>query len=995
MRSRLVRFVALTGLLMLGLPVIAQANHQPTDKKITIGPSAGQVRAGWDEMYYPAQGNVGGGDDCPHEIDPGNALCDHIFMTVDVAKSYWQTHEGGAEVTITWPSADNDFDLYVYDKEGNPVAQSAAGGTTSERVVVEGANKEDGPYEIRVVPWLVIDSSYTGTAGFLTSDITTNPRRSTGGLTFGSATVVDPQRTEGEPLNWIDKDGNYWETGPYGTSTQQSFIHRSTDGGNQFNIVSPIGLRPNLPPGGGDTDLVTDDQRVAYFTDLEALVNLDGSVSNDDGHTWKKNPIAAAAAGTTIVDRQWFAVDNGTNHETGTPQNPDPEGAADNTVFLAYRQIPFGSFIVSTPGSKGPEDPVGGVVYKNSSDEGEVGTAAGAISHGAPCGQLRFDPVKRNLYYPCADSETDDQGNEHSFVEIAVGHVNVGQRTGIDYKIVRTPDSPGGGPVGDIFPAVATDKAGNLYAVWIDESDHNVYYSYSKDAGKTWGPVRQVNGNDANSNVFPWAQAGSAGKLVVAWYGNSSRLDSDIMPSWYDDRKEATNYPWYGYTSLISGAAGSSPSFIQQKFTRKPMHFGQICNGGLGCSLSDGDRTMADFMAVFLDRDGSFRFVYNDTTSQHHGAHIFETRQLTGPTAFGTSVSKTQPAPPIADPTDDAHYPHYFPGASTKPGGKAGPNLPPLDFTQLGFGQPQGAGSIQVRMRMSAPVANCVPPEGETTCLWLTRFQALSIGDGGEPAYRIFYVGAESATGGGPPTTFFAGSGESAQGSVAGNGCDITTAENCKIVQYPAEHNANGQVEAANPNIIRIRVPLQNGFGDDRPISPGTTAFNITGFTFGRNAPTGGAGGNSVSDIGELYADVDATRPFDYRLARTDAEAKDPVVVVTKTGPFTAKAGETIGYGIKYSNLGPNASQDAKITDALPKELKFVSASNGGTYDPTTRKITWKLGTVPVGVTGVVRFRALILPTVAAGTPIVNKAVYSALYTTATPTGVFMTTVVP
>ena len=137
------------------------------------------------------------------------------------------------------------------------------------------------------------------------------------------STVIDAQRTEGEPINFIDRTGAYWESGPWGTTTQMSFIHRSVDGGNQFNIVSNNGLRPDTPPGGGDTDVVTDDQGTAYFTDLEALINLDCAVSHDQGNTWTANH---ACVQNASVDRQWFAVDNGAT-----------AAATDNTIFLGTR----------------------------------------------------------------------------------------------------------------------------------------------------------------------------------------------------------------------------------------------------------------------------------------------------------------------------------------------------------------------------------------------------------------------------------------------------------------------------------------------------------------------------------------------------------------------------------------------------------------------------------------------------------------------------------
>jgi hypothetical protein len=771
----------------------------------TIGEPPG-TSVTWVGQHYTAAATIDP-NVCPPPADPENLLCDHFFLTVDVTPDYWDTHEGGARVTITWADDANDFDMYIYDENGNEVTFSAAGGTTSEEVLIQDAS---GLYEVRVNPFLVVDSGYDGVAVFESEEggPPPNPTRRTGGMRFGPATVVDLQRTEGEPLNHIDPaDGAYWESGPWGVSTQQSFVHRSTDGGDSFHVVSPIQLRPDAPPGGGDTDVVLDDQGVAYFVDLEGLVNLGAAVSHDDGNSWTKNPFSVQQF---VDDRQWFALDNG-------PTN----SADDNTVFLAFRQVPLGSFIYSTPGSTGPADPVGGLVYTDASS-----TPGEPVSNGAPCGQTRFDPVHRNLYYPCS-------AGDH--VEITVGHVDPGQRTGIEFTNVQAPVSPGGA-VGDIFPAVAVDRTGNVYAVWVDEIDHNVYYAASTDQGQTWGPVHQINGNDANSNVFPWAVGGRAGTLAVAWYGSSSHLDSDSMPSWYNDRMAATAYPWFGYVSVIGRAAGETPSFAQQQFTRKPMHYGEICNEGLGCTLSGGDRTMADFMAIYLDVDGSIRVVYNDTTSQHHGAHIFETRQLRGLNpGRGGRVNKPFPTNPMADATGDAQWPHYFPTG-------AGANLPHLDITRLLL-EHHEPGHMMVHLTVD-DLSTFAPPPGETNAGWLVRFQARSTGDEGEESYRIFYVGAESVLGQAP--TFFVGSGDSAQEAVAGDGCVITTPENCKIVLYPAELAASGSVAG---DTITWDVDLQ-GFG--HPIK-GRVLYNVTGFTLGRTPGD------------PLYADVDATRPFDMR----------------------------------------------------------------------------------------------------------------------------------
>jgi hypothetical protein len=813
-------FVRVPGLLLLAAVLFlasasAPAASQPSG---TIGPPDGTSVA-WSGGPYVAP--VALPDECPGTIDILNVLCDHFYLTVNVPPSYWDTNHGGADIQITWGSSDDDYDLYVYDNAGNLVGQSASGGTTSERFLLQNANSTQSPYEVRVVPFLVAAATYNGSATFVSqSGAGTGPPRSTGGLTFSPpATVADPQRTEGEPLNWIDRNnGSYWESGPWGISTQQSFVHRSADNGNQFNVVSPIGTRPDpAGPGGGDTDVITDDQGTAYFTDLESLVNLDCAVSNDNGNTWRRN---SACTHTTGVDRQWFTVDNGAT-----------SAAADNTIFLGFRQE-LGTYIYSTPGSTGAGDPTGGFLYQNSSAD-----LVNPLSTNPRCGQLRFDPVHRNLYYPCSAT---------NHVELTIGHVPPGVRTGIVYHNVQLPPSPGGGGVDDLFPVVAADPAGNVYMAWVDTFDNNVYYSASTDQGESWTTPLQVSGNDANSNIMPWVQAGAAGTLVVAWYGNASNVDSDFMPSWYNNRESATAFKWYGYASIITNATSASPSFIQQRFTDQPMHYGQICAGGLGCSTNPGsDRTMADFFGFVLDRgDGAIRIVYNDTTSQHHGAHLFEVRQVGGPSATGGTVHRAVPTNPVGDPTGDAQSPHYAPTGT-------GPNLPQFDFTQLRLSQPNSA-TLRVQMTLNN-LALLTPPAGKTNSLWLTRFQAPSVGDEGEEANRLFYVGAESVGGGAP--TYFAGSGFSNDNGVPGNGCVNTTPENCKVVQYPPEVAATGSIIG---NVITIEVPIQGGFGANRPIFGGTL-YNVTALSAGR----------TPSDLGDFYADLDATKSFDFAITPT------------------------------------------------------------------------------------------------------------------------------
>src|SRR3954447_5723088 len=70
---------------------------------------------------------------------------------------------------------------------------------------------------------------------------------------------------------------------------------------------------------------------------------------------------------------------------------------------------------------------------------------------------------------------------------------------------------------------------------------------------------------------------------------------------------------------------------------------------------------------------------------------------------------------------------------------------------------------------------------------------------------------------------------------------------------------------------------------------------------------------------------------------------------VTKTdGPDPASLRSTLTYTIQVENLGPNAATGVVVTDALPKEVDFVSAtSTQGKCTAKGKKVTCDLGTMP------------------------------------------------
>lgn len=124
-------------------------------------PSAGTVSLQEPTLSWQGQHYVVGSTAFSHTTCqvPGDTICDHFTLTVDVDPSHWETHRGGAEIVISWPSDEDDFDLHVFDSSGNEVGHSIAVNTTSERVFVENAS---GTYDVWVNPFEVTDSAYQG-----------------------------------------------------------------------------------------------------------------------------------------------------------------------------------------------------------------------------------------------------------------------------------------------------------------------------------------------------------------------------------------------------------------------------------------------------------------------------------------------------------------------------------------------------------------------------------------------------------------------------------------------------------------------------------------------------------------------------------------------------------------------------------------------------------------------------------------------------------------
>ncbi|NMB48753.1 DUF11 domain-containing protein, partial [Candidatus Kuenenbacteria bacterium] len=78
----------------------------------------------------------------------------------------------------------------------------------------------------------------------------------------------------------------------------------------------------------------------------------------------------------------------------------------------------------------------------------------------------------------------------------------------------------------------------------------------------------------------------------------------------------------------------------------------------------------------------------------------------------------------------------------------------------------------------------------------------------------------------------------------------------------------------------------------------------------------------------------------------------DHEVSIEKSAPAEINAGDGITYTLDWNVTGNETAPDVTVIDSLPANVTFVSASDSGTYDEATRKITWLLGDKQPGDNG-------------------------------------------
>ena len=153
-------------------------------------------------------------------------------------------------------------------------------------------------------------------------------------------------------------------------------------------------------------------------------------------------------------------------------------------------------------------------------------------------------------------------------------------------------------------------------------------------------------------------------------------------------------------------------------------------------------------------------------------------------------------------------------------------------------------------------------------------------------------------------------------------------------------------------------------------IAPGT--YYIAAFN-----SVDGTGVRKITDPAGTFIGNPVTVASGGTETNKDVTLKQAKLTIFKEGnPATVDLGGDIVYTITYNNTGNAAANNAVINETIPANTTFKSASGGGSYNDTTRTITWNIGTVEAGGSGTRQFVVTVANNLPDQTNIANS-VYS------------------
>jgi hypothetical protein len=489
--------------------------------------------------------------------------CDDYTLTVDLTGAtpeFLDTHQ--VEVTVSWPLAQADFDLYVL--KGAAVIKDAA---TSDDPEVAVFDPEPGTntYKVRVAPFAPAGQSFEATIRFIDKPATPPPPPPSDGnarfQTFLSPTDVGDDW--GEPsigANWLS--GNIMFYGGFSTYALRVNFDECASPAKANWTETPLTLAAT-PRALGDpilyTDKVTGRTLVSQLEGGTKLSTTD--VTDDDGATY----------GPTVGS----GINSGVDHQT----------------------LGGGPFAAGAPSHSYPN-----AVYYCAQDDAAANCALSVD------GGITFGPAVP--IYTIADCD-----GLHGHVKVApdgtayvpnsgCGGIPIGR----EYQAVVV--SEDNGSSWEVRPVTGTTPGSEDPSIGI-ASDGTLYFGYSDGDGKAKAVVSHNKGESWSTpydigaafnikhTVFPVTVAGDPQRAAVGFLGTPTVGD----PNDADTFKGV----WHLYIATTYNGGASWTTF--DATPDDPVQIGSICRAGTTCGT---DRNLLDFNDATIDKEGRVLIGYAD-----------------------------------------------------------------------------------------------------------------------------------------------------------------------------------------------------------------------------------------------------------------------------------------------------------------------------------------------------------------------------------------------
>ena len=518
-------------------------------------------------------------------------------------------------IGITWLAPANDYDLYVHRGTlAGPIATESATGapSTEERGTIPidpAVVTSPITYVVHVVAFTVTPGDIAhGDASLVASPLPRSATYVAGLLQFGHNFTLKAPVTvsDGEPSLRVDTRGNCYVGGirgvPAGVDLWRFDLNPASptfdpDLRNPVYLGQPDAFAPGDSTGGadggGDIDIATSFPASPSATPIVTIVSLaaaeiSSAVSTNRGANFTLSP---AVVPVPSDDRQWIEADR------------------ESTVYLMYRApVPATGLFVARSDDHGQNYPFTGVVNPSGTTPGyiDVDHASGAVyvSHSSSTSLVVGRSADRGLTWK---NVTVDNTTQH----------------------------------GVLFDVVKVGDDGTVYAAWSDGS--NIYLSSSSDGGTLWSEKVRVSDNTTyKTNMLPWLEAGSAGRVAIVWYGTTDTANDD-------------NADWQVLFAQTLNATDATPTFRQQVISDHSIHGSNISVGGL---TGSANRNLLDYFQVALDPQGAAVVAFTDDHNDFDG-NVYVTRQMNGSSLYAGAnggsgvVNSIDPGPlPAVDPAE-------------------------------------------------------------------------------------------------------------------------------------------------------------------------------------------------------------------------------------------------------------------------------------------------------------------------------------------------------